>query len=207
MKTPRRAVEFEVEEFKIEEKGFTEGPYIARFELLWPRPGIEDVKSVIPIPVDPGQAVDWTDEPLKSKYLFKEDIEGRFVLTVSVLPLVDEESDFEADNEVNDLVGRLIHQQSSLTLSTISDLVELGGAAAGYVLSGPQKTIARGDVTVNEQASQSLKVDLEAPVELSNPRPDPDPGSHDPEDEHRDILKEPGDPNGYVTVKMSVWDE
>lgn len=207
MTTPRHAVEFEIEQFLIEENGFTEGPYIARFELRWPRPGIESVKTVIPLPVNPGETIDWTNESLKSKYLFKEDTEGRFILTVSVLPLRDDETDSDIGGDVNDLIGRLIHQQSSLTLSTVSDLVDLGGSVAGYILSGPQKTIAQGDVTVTEQATQPLTVDLEAPVELRNPQPDVTPEDNAPEDDHEEILKEAGESNGFMSIKMTVWDE
>lgn len=207
LRTPRRAVELEIDGWTVEESGYTQPPYVARFELVWPRPGIESVKRVIPLPDRIGETVDWSNADLLKKWLFKEDMEGRMVLTASVVPLRDEEREEAVPQDTLDTVGRTVASQSSLTWRSLSDLLELGGDVTRYLLSGPQKTIAEGHVVVEEQTSQTLEIPLQAPETLKNPRPDPTPEDHRPGDDHQDVLKEPGDPNGSMEVKMVVWDE
>lgn len=207
LRTPRRAVELEVDGWRIDESGYTKPPYVARFELVWPRPGIESVKRVLPLPDRIGDNVDWSDEDLLKKWLFKEDMEGRMILTASVVPLQDEETEGTVPQDTLETVGRTVARQSSLTWRSLSDLLELGGTLTQYLLSGPQKSIAEGHVVIEEQASTTLEIPLESPETLKNPLPDPTPEDHRPGDDHQDILKEPGDPNGYMNVTMSVWNE
>lgn len=207
MTTPRRAVELELEEWTIDEQGFTEAPFIARFELIWPRPGIESVKSVLPLPNKIGETVDWSDTDLIEKWLFKEDMEGRMILSASVVPFDPDESGPEIQDEAVDLVGRSVARESSVTWRTLSDLLELGSSAASYILSGPQKVIAEGHTVIEKQESTTLEVPLVAPNELQNPQPDPTPEDHRPKDDHQEILKEAGDENGYMNIKMTVWED
>lgn len=205
--TPRRAVEFELERWEVEEQGFTEAPYIARFELIWPRPGIESVKKALPLPDRIGETVDWSDADLIKKWLFKEDMEGRLILAASVLPFrPDKEASAFADEGV-DLAGRSLARQSSVTWRTLSDIIELGSGVASYVLSGPQKTIAEGHAVIEEQKSKTVKFPLTAPNTLENPEPDPMPEDHRPRDDHQPVLKEEGEENGFMEVKVNVWSE
>ncbi|MFB6344567.1 MAG: hypothetical protein ABEK50_02165 [bacterium] len=205
MKTPRRTVEFSVERWKIEEKGYTTPPYLIRCELIWPRPRIENRKTVLPLPNRVGEDVDWTDVPLKKKLLFKEDIEGSFVFSISVLPL-DDEGDVDL-GEAGDLLGRSFARESSVTWRTLSDLMDLGTSMASYLLSGPQKVIAAGEKSLHELSKDTIKIPLNSPNELQNPEPDPAPEDHRPSDDHQEILKKPGDQNGYMDVKLTVWEE
>jgi hypothetical protein len=205
--TPRRAVELEIERWKVEETGFTNAPYLARFELVWPRPGIENVKRVIPLPDQFGTEVDWSNDDLLKKWLFKEDMEGRMILTASVIPVQADQSDPAIPDDALDLIGRSVARESSIAWRTLSDLIELGGNVAKYLLAGPQKSIARGHVVIDEQTNKTLSIPLEAPNQLRNPEPDPTPEDHRPEDDHQEILKDTGESNGFMDVKMSVWDE
>lgn len=207
MTTPRRAVELELEEWKIEEQGFTEAPYIVRFELLWPRPGIENVKSVLPLPDRIGETVDWSEEELIKKWIFKEDMEGRMILSASVVPLDPEASGSDLQEDALDFLGRSVARQSSVTWGTLSDLIDLGSGMANYVLSGPQKAIAEGNIVIDKQENTTLELPLVAPNKLENPQPDPTPEDHRPTDDHQDVLKSVGDDNGYMNIKMTVWEE
>jgi len=165
VRTPRRAVELELEGFYIEEAGWTEGPYLGRFELRWPRPGIERVRTLIPLPDRIGEEVDWSGVSLSRKWLFKEDMEGRMVLRAAVTPLR-EPGGADTAGEAVDLIGRALARESSLTWRTLGDLLDLGGAAARYLLTGPRKTIAEGDVVIREQTGGVRRVDLHAPNPL-----------------------------------------
>lgn len=216
MRTPRRAVELEVETWRIEEAGFTSGPYLGRFELLWPRPNIERSRIVLGLPDRIGETVDWSEAPLKRKWLFKEDMEGRMVLTVTVLPLRDRNTSEDAD-EALDLIGRTIARETSLTWRTLGDLIDLGDSAARYILAGPRKAIAEGDVLIDEQVDRTHRLPLVAPNDLyrpsppgadhTGPRTDLETGeTHRPEPPDR-IALEAGEENGYMDVKMTVWDE
>lgn len=216
MRTPRRAVELEVETWRIEEAGFTSGPYLGRFELLWPRPNIERSRIVLGLPDRIGETVDWSEAPLRRKWLFKEDMEGRMVLAVTVLPLRDRNTP-EVGGEALDLIGRSVARETSLAWRTLSDLIDLGGSAARYILAGPQKTIAEGDVLIEEQVDRTHRIPLVAPHDLyrpgsvrsepSGPRTDLETGeTEEPEAPDR-IAVEAGEDNGYLDVKMTVWDE
>lgn len=129
------------------------------------------------------------------------------ILTASVVPLQDEDTEGTVPQDTLDTVGRTVARQSSLTWRSLNDLLELGEDVTQYLLSGPQKTIAEGHVVIEEQTSMTLEIPLQSPATLKNPRPDPTPEDHRPKDDHQDVLKEPGDSNGYVNVSMSVWDE
>lgn len=207
LKTPRRPIELEIDSWFVEESGFTESPYIARFELVWPRPGIDSVKRVLPFPNDFGQEIDWSNEELLKKWLFKEDMEGRTVLTVSILPVQSEDSGALLSDDVLDVIGRSISQTSSIAWGTLSDLMDLGEDVAKYLLAGPQKTIAKGSRLIDKQEDQLLNIPLRAPNTLRNPKPDPTPEDHRPKDDHQEILKEKGDKNGFIKIKMSVWED
>lgn len=206
MKTPRRAVELELNEWMIEEEGFTSPPYLARFELIWPRPGIESEKSVLSLPDRIGETVDWSDADLKKKWIFKEDMEGRMILSAAVVPF-QQDDESEIQDEALDLIGRSYARETSITWRTLSDLMEIGSVVASYILSGPQKAIAEGDILIEEQEDTTLELPMITPNELRNPRPDPTPEDHRPSDDHQDVLKESGEENGYMKIKMRVWDE
>lgn len=207
LKTPRRPVELEVERWKIDEKGFTSGPYLGRFELLWPRPGIDSVQRAIPLPDRIGEEVDWRDADLIKKWLFKEDMEGRMILSVSVVPLQSEDSGRSISDDAVDIIGRSVARETSITWRTLSDLINLGGDVANYILSGPQKAIAQGHVVIDEQTAGTHQINLHAPNILKNPEPDPTPEDHRPKDDHDEILKDEEDDNGFISVKMKVWDD
>ncbi len=206
MQTPRQTVEFTLEEWKLDEKGFTTAPFIARFELIWPRPLIDSRKSVLPLPDTFGELMDWSEDPLKKKLFFKEQIEGSFVLNTAVHTLTEEGGE-ELPQEARDLIGRAYARESSITWRTLSDLLELGESVASYILSGPQKSVAVGSMDVIEQTNRLLEIPLTTPTMLRNPHPDQTPEDNQPRDDHREILKDAGESNGYLKVKMNVWDE
>lgn len=205
--TPRRPVEIELERWRIDEQGFTEAPFIARFELIWPRPGIESVKKALPLPDTIGETVDWSDGDLIKKWLFKEDMEGRMILAASVVPFRPDGDTPGVREEGVDLIGQSVARESSVSWRTLSDMIELGSGVASYVLSGPQKAIADGHVLIEQQKSQTLKFPLQAPNALENPQPDPTPEDHRPRDDHQPVLKEKGEENGFMEVSIDVWED
>lgn len=183
---------------------------------MWPRPNIESTKTVLRLPDRIGEPVDWSDAPLKKKWLFKEDMEGRVVLTVTVTPLRGREAPDELE-DVLDLAGRSAARETPLTWRTLRDLIDLGGAAARYLLTGPQKPIAEGDVLIRERVSRTLRVPLVAPVDLyrrrterperEGPRTDLETGEVEGTGSPDPVSVEAGESNGYIDVNMSVWRE
>ncbi len=163
-----------------------------------------------------GERVDWSEAPLKKKWLFKEDLEGRVVLTVTVTPLRGREAPDELES-VLDLAGRSAARETSLTWRTLRDLIDLGGAAARYLLAGPQKPIAEGDVLIREPTSRTFRVPFVAPVDLyrrrterpdrEGPRTDLETGEVERTGSPDPVAVEAGEANGYMDVRMSVWQE
>lgn len=129
------------------------------------------------------------------------------ILTASVVPLRLDEGNPNVGDESLDLIGRSFARESSITWRTLSDMIELGSNLASYVLSGPQKAIADGHVLIEEPVDQTVQFDLETPNVLENPQPDPTPEDHRPRDDHQSVLKDEGETNGFMEIRITSWSD
>lgn len=209
MAFPRLVALIELDRFKLEEVGFASPPYVFDFDIALPRPSIDDADRQIIINEISGEETDWTGKPLRERLIFKEIVEGPFSLGLSVYPA--EDSFLE---ELTDLIPRLGAEvadaylnQFNLRFSTIKQILRTSQEAG---LANIKRTLEKSFATGSEEFSPeekgrtTLRVPLVAPGQINNPRPDPTPEDKAPEDDHKEILKEAGESNGFVKFNIQL---
>ncbi|MGM0381531.1 MAG: hypothetical protein ACQEP7_06050 [bacterium] len=202
MKFPRLVAMVYLQSWKIEESGHIGGPYLFHFDIANPRPSINSATRELVVEKEVGEEIDWTDRPLRERMLFKEIIEGPHSIGVSVAPT---SSTFAAG--LTDLIGRLgsefVSNFLNMRFYTLNRMVEVAqDAGVGNIEQSLQKCIAAGseDLAPLEPVEKELKIPLVTPNALRNPRPE----RHRVGEEYEDFLKESGDKNGYISLKIKL---
>lgn len=211
MDFPRLGALVYLEKFQVEEVGFASPPYVFEFDMVLPRPSIDDAKRHIIVNEITGKETSWTDKPLRERLIFKEIVEGPLSIGLNVYPAEDSFLD-----SLTDLIPTLGAEladtylnQFNLRLSTIKQILRTSQEAGiADVKKTLEKTFASGseEFTPDEQEEATLKIPLIAPGQIKNPQPDPTPEDNRPEDDHQEILKESGDSNGFVELKIQLVD-
>jgi len=197
-----------LDKFHVEEAGFTSGPYIFEFDLVLPRPSVNDVSRPIVVDEFADGPRDWSDRPFRERILFKEIVEGPLSLGLAVYPAEDPFLE-QLTGVIQSLGTELASQYLNFRVSTLRSMI---GLAQEEGVANPEKklekSVATGTVQVDPDSvsERTMEVPLEAASRLKNPSPDTD--SDVPErlrdDVHDEVLKEPGDPNGYVELTVEL---
>ncbi len=202
MKFPRLIAMVYLQSWKIEKVGHIGGPYLFHFDITNPRPSINSATRELVVEEETGEEVQWTDKPLRQRMLFKEIIEGPHSLGVSVSPA---SSSFTGG--LTDLIGRLgtefVSNFLNMRFYTLNKMVDVAQeAGVGNLEQSLKKCIGAGsrDFSPLEVKEEEVKIPLITPNSLRNPQPE----RHRVGEEYEEYLKEAGDENGYVKLKIKL---
>lgn len=211
MDFPRLGALVYLEKFQIEEMGFANAPYVFEFNMVLPRPAIDDATRHLVINDISGEKTNWSDKPLTDRLIFKEIVEGPLAIALSVYP-----SEDSFLQQFTDLIPRLGAEiadqyltQLNLRFTTFRQILGTAQeAGSGDVKRSIERTFATGneEFTPSEEEEVTLKIPLIAPDQIKNPRPDPTPEDNRPEDDHQEVLKEAGESNGFAELKIQLVD-
>jgi hypothetical protein len=197
-----------LEEFQVDEVGFTSGPYVFEFDMALPRPSVSDVSRPIVIDGLSGEPQDWSDRSFREQLLFKEIVEGPLSLGLTVYPAEDSFLE-QLTGLVQDLGTELASRYLNLRISTLRSMIEtVQETGVGHPEKQLGKSVATGTVKFNPEGveERTIRIPLEATNRLKNPTPDD--GSDVPErlreEVHDEVLKEPGDSNGYADLALEL---
>lgn len=186
--------------WRLEEKGFIDGPYVFYFDLANPRPSVPNVQRELFVDERVGEEVDWSTRPFRERLIFKERVEGPFSIGLTVSP-----SEDMLTSRLSGLIRRLGTERASqflnLRFHTISRVLSVAREAGlADLRHSLEKTLGYGTKRVDprEDETVSLEVPLKTPVELE----DPETSNQGPTEEPGDPLKEPGAPNGYAQFSL-----
>ncbi len=211
MAYPRRILEAYLSTWELEESGqLGDAPLNLVGELIYPRPMIDRREHTLTVPHVLGEPVDWNDQPFHQRILFKEVVEGPFSLGFTLLRQSDE-------GALNRLVQSVLESsegsgepeiRSSAVLppmaQVVTSAVDLGLESRlekelGDVVASGYLELHSEDIRKDER----LTTELIAPVSIENPRPDPQPERHTG---YREVLKQSGQPNGSLEIRLRVQD-
>lgn len=201
MEYPERTHETYLDEWRLDESGQLEKqPLQLVSELVSPRPMVYYRQQRLALPHTLGTTVDWSEQPLHQSLIFKEVVEGPYVLAFLLV---------QEDQELIGRDGRDSKRGSqSKTSRSFAQRI-----AAAQQLENPRAELPElsgvvGFGYLELHSSDSVidevrRVELEAPTPIRNPEPDPAPERHTDYDE---FLKQPGADNGYIDVRLRVMD-
>lgn len=209
MSYERRGLELFLDDWTLDETGqISEDPLTVIAELIYPRPRISNRRETKAVPAVPDG--DWSDRPFHNRILFKELVEGPFSIGVTIK---------RADTGPGFLgiFGRLIREAGAEAAEEVVDRftpASLSAALEVVAETGFEQleeldfsdVVATGSVELNSSDpvdDGSLDIDLTAPVTIHNPEPNPHPERHT---DYEEVLKQPGDDNGTVTLAYSIFD-
>lgn len=208
MSYTRMIAKVSLDELHVEETGFMSGPYVFEFDLVLPRPSVSDASRPILVDDLPDEPRDWSDRPFRERVLFKEIVEGPLSLGLTVYPAEDPFLE-QLSGVIQSLGTELASQYLNFRVSTLRSMV---GLAQEEGIANPEKklekSIATGTAHLEPESEeeQTLEVPLEATSRLKNPTPatDSDVPERLRDDVHDEILKEPGESNGYVELTVEL---
>ncbi len=205
MSYPRLIGIVKLKRWMIEEQGFASPPFVFDFDISWPRPTVSNSRRELIVGEEAGQEVDWSGRSFREKLIFKEILEGPISLGVSVYP-----ADIGVAEKLSDLVSRLGAEMASnfinlrfSTLNRIADIVQETGVG-GFVES-LEKSIAAGSTRLELEAPRGkfdLRLPLRAPENIENPAPE----RRRVREKEPDLLKQPGEENGFVELEIELMD-
>ncbi len=202
MKFPRLISMVYLQSWKIDQTGHIGGPYLFHFDITNPRPSINSATRELVIEEETGEEIDWTEKPLRQRMLFKEIVEGPHSLGVSISPT---SSTFTAG--LTDLIGRLgsefVSNFLNMRFYTLNRMVEVAQeAGVGNIEQSLKKCIGAGskDFSPIEPVEKEVEIPLITPNNLRNPQPE----RHRVGEDYQEFLKESGDQNGFVKLKIKL---
>lgn len=211
MSYQRRGIELYLDGWSLDKLGqVSDEPLTLITELIYPRPRISNRRQSRTIPAESNGWVDWSDRAFHNRVLFKEIVEGPFSVGVTI----------KRGDTGSGLLGffgetiRTAGEEATEQIAEahypppISSALEVVAETGFDVLEEMEfsDVVATGAVELSSADSvddEPLDIDLTAPVEIYNPRPNPHPEKHT---DYEEILKEPGESNGSITLEYSIFD-
>lgn len=174
--------------------------------LIWPRPTIAKKETILTCSLTRG-AADLAEAPWHETILFKENVEGKFGLSIEV-----------SEAMSNDVLDTLVRSFASVFLKDASSILGKSDLAFGDLLStlfsaagktgGTPKTklIAAGATTLDPadiRDGDSLTIPLVAPRALVETKLEPNPADRGPNRTRKTLLAKDA-PNGSATLRIHL---